>query len=234
MPLVDHLLVFGFVVLWPIVGWRGYRRFMRRVTDGVPGARTRVYLQTIAEQWLLVAAVVGWWFHEGRTPAKLGLGFGPATPTIIGAIVTAAVLTALVDQMDRIRKLEPAKLEKLRVSLGHAAPLLPTTDGEQAIFRVLALTAGICEEILFRGYLLWYLAAGIGAWPAMFVGAALFGVAHCYQGAKGTLKTGIGGLVLVFLYCSTGSLLWPMALHAAMDLQGGAVGRVLQRARSAS
>ena len=32
-------------------------------------------------------------------------------------------------------------------------------------------------------------------------------------------------LVAAVLYVATGSLLWPIVLHAAVDLQGGAIGR---------
>lgn len=234
MPLVDHLLVLTFVALWPLFALRSYRKFLRDVKADVPGVRARMYLRTIAEQWILTAAVVGWWLHEQRDLRDLGLRLGSTGQAIAGALVTCGVLALFLLQWKKIRGLDARRLAKLEASLGDAAPLLPTSASEQRIFRALALTAGTCEEVLFRGYLLWYLAAGIGTWPAMFLGAALFGVAHSYQGAKGTLKTGIGGLVLVVLYRATGSLLWPMMLHAAMDLQGGAIGGLIQRRRAAA
>lgn len=39
------------------------------------------------------------------------------------------------------------------------------------------------------------------------------------------IKTGATGLVMGVLYVGTGSLLFPMILHAAVDLQGGAMAR---------
>ena len=234
MPLVDHLLVLTFVALWPLLALRGYRKFLRDVKADVPGVRARMYLRTIAEQWILTLAVLGWWLHEQRDLHELGLRLGSTGPAIAGALLTGGVLVLFLQQWKKIRGLDTQRLAKLEASLGDAAPLLPTSASELRLFRVLSVTAGICEEILFRGYLLWYLAAGVGTWPAMLLGAALFGVAHSYQGVKGTLKTGIGGLVLVALYQTTGSLLWPMMLHAAMDLQGGAIGSLLHRRRAAT
>ncbi len=234
MPLIDHLLVLGFVVVWPAVALRGYRRFLRDVAAGVRGVRARVYLQTIAEQWILTAAVLAWWLHEQRALGDLGLRFGATGQSIAGALLTAVVLALFLQQWRKIRGLGAQRLAKIEASLGDAAPLLPTSDSESRIFRVLALTAGTCEEILFRGYLTWYLGAAMGRWPAMLVGAALFGLAHGYQGAKATLKTGLGGMVLGALYLATGSLFWPMALHAAMDLQGGGIGRLIHKQRTAA
>jgi len=65
----------------------------------------------------------------------------------------------------------------------------------------------------------------VGAWPAVFLGALIFGVGHLYQGPAGVMKTGATGLLMGILYVGTGSLLFPMILHAAVDLHGGAMAR---------
>jgi membrane protease YdiL (CAAX protease family) len=234
MPLIDHLFVVGFVVLWPIVSWPGYRRFVRKVAAGVPGARAREYLLTTLVQWVWSGGVLAWWIHERRPLGELGLCFGGTIRTVVGAGLTLLVLGLLVSQWRRIRKLDAARLAKLSASLGDAAPLLPADDREQRIFRVLAITAGVCEELLFRGYLIWYLAAATGRWPAMLLGTLVFGAAHLYQGRTGAIKSAVVGLVLGALYLGTGSLVWPMVLHAAIDLQGGAVGQALRRGSAAT
>jgi len=41
------------------------------------------------------------------------------------------------------------------------------------------------------------------------------------------VKTGVTGLIMGALFVATGSLLWPMILHAAVDLQGGAAAKLL-------
>ena len=50
----------------------------------------------------------------------------------------------------------------MRRSLGHADPLVPRTKGERRGVILLALTAGICEELMFRGFVIWYFLA---FWP---------------------------------------------------------------------
>jgi membrane protease YdiL (CAAX protease family) len=48
-----------------------------------------------------------------------------------------------------------------------------------------ALSAGICEEIVFRGYLQGQFRALLGgAVPAVFLQAMVFGMAHVYQGVR--------------------------------------------------
>ena len=96
------------------------------------------------------------------------------------------------------------------------------------LFRGVSVTAGVCEEILFRGFLIWYLATFFGLTVAVFASSAVFGLGHAYQGAGGILKTGVIGLVMAGLYVLSGSLWPPVALHAATDVvNGGIAHRVL-------
>jgi hypothetical protein len=49
------------------------------------------------------------------------------------------------------------------------------------------------------------------------------------------LKTGVAGLVVGVLYVLSGSLLWRMIAHTAVDLRGGAIGyRLLATAATAT
>lgn len=88
-------------------------------------------------------------------------------------------------------------------------------------FSMVAVTAGICEEALFRGFLLWYLGSLVPLIPALVLGAVLFGMAHAYQGTKGVIQTGTVGLGLVLLYKISGSLWVPMVVHIFVDLNSG-------------
>jgi membrane protease YdiL (CAAX protease family) len=100
--------------------------------------------------------------------------------------------------------------------------LLPRTRGERRLFSVVGLTAGICEEWLYRGFFLAVVSALLGGPPEpilVLVAAAAFGLAHAYQGVAGIVTTAVLGGVLALLYLDTGSLLVPVLLHAAIDLR---------------
>ena len=222
----DHLLVAFLLAFVPVYGRISYRSLTRRLAAGDPGARRSEYLWTIAFEWGLLAVVlVGFGVIGSRPLAALGFDLPQGWRSIGGAIATLTGLALLVAQWRAISRVDATGLEGLREQLAGASALVPRTDAEHRIFRAVALTAGIVEEIVYRGYLIWYMTAFVGAWPAALAAAVAFGLGHFYQGPSGVVKTGVAGLVAGGLFVATGSILWPIVLHVAVDLHGGAVGR---------
>ena len=72
----------------------------------------------------------------------------------------------------------------IRAHMTQPQPLLPSTTEERVGFLGLSVTAGLCEEFLFRGYLIWVLAPYLGWWGAAAFSRLSFGVVHAYQGRK--------------------------------------------------
>ena len=108
------------------------------------------------------------------------------------------------------------------MQLRPVAALLPRTATERRMFALLALTAGICEELLYRGFglaALRWAAPGIGNAALIVVTAAAFGLAHLYQGRMGVALTGLVGAYFAWIAISTGSLVPVMVLHALLDLR---------------
>ena len=93
------------------------------------------------------------------------------------------------------------------------------------------MTAGVCEEVLYRGWLLSLVAATLGSvWLGLLISSIIFGFAHAYQGRPAILGTGVIGAVFGFLLIFSGSLIPGQVLHAAMDLNNGlALGKVAKR-----
>lgn len=102
--------------------------------------------------------------------------------------------------------------------------IMPATRREKSLFALLAATAGLSEEVVFRGFLpafLMPLSASylLGALPV----AVVFGFLHAYQGPHGIVRTAVIGAVLAVGVAWTGSL-WPSIFaHAALDLLFGLV-----------
>ena len=101
------------------------------------------------------------------------------------------------------------------------ADMLPHTRRDLAMFVLLSLTAGCCEEFLFRGFFVWVLTPWFGWWGAAFVATVLFGLLHAYQGLDGIIRTGVVGALLVLVVAWTESLYPAMVLHALVDLGSG-------------
>jgi len=117
----------------------------------------------------------------------------------------------------------------LNKSLDKVRRMLPKTPTERAVWIVVSLTAGICEEVLYRGWLLSLFAATLGSvWLGLLISSIIFGFAHTYQGRNGILGTGVLGAIFGLLFICSGSLIPGQVLHAVIDLNNGlALGKVV-------
>lgn len=220
----DHAFAVLLVIALPSYAAASYRSFVERARAGGEPVRIREYWKTIALQWGLVGLLaVVWWAND----RSFVVAFPDRRVALVGAAVCALVLLALGAQWVGITRLSHEQREPLRRQMATVADLLPRTARGHRVFQGLAITAGICEEILFRGFLLWYLTPVVGVTAAVVLGAVAFGFGHAYQGKAGVIKTTVVGLFAGGLATLGGTLLWPMILHAAIDLQGGAVGYLL-------
>jgi hypothetical protein len=119
-----------------------------------------------------------------------------------------------------------------RFAVTGLAALVPANRAEMRSFSAMALSAGVWEELLFRGFLIAWFAHWIGPAMAVVAAAVSFGIGHLYQGGAGVAKTTVAGLMAGGLYLLTGSLWIPMILHTAVDLHAGALGYLAGVART--
>ena len=94
------------------------------------------------------------------------------------------------------------------------------------ILVVLAVTAGVCEELLYRAFLIWYVTqftgtTALGLAAAVTISSIAFGAGHLYQGPVGAGKTAGFAAVAGTLYVISGSLWIVMALHVFVDVALG-------------
>jgi membrane protease YdiL (CAAX protease family) len=130
----------------------------------------------------------------GRSLADIGQSLGPRPmQTIATACVMLAAFTLL--SLFTTRQLRTAKLADLPHRMRRAGKILPQTGEERAWFALVALTAGVCEEILYRGFLPWFVDAHVGVFGVGYLVAAIvFGFGHAYQGKDGMAVTAVLGL----------------------------------------
>lgn len=227
LKLFDHILVAILLIVLPVIGVSDFRRLKTGLIAGRVTARLSFYRNTIAQEWVLVLAVLSLWLACSRGFPQLGFGFETGRGFWIGAAITLVVCALLIVQVKMLLR-DP---EKLRAAVKEFEPLqamIPRTDREAREFSALSITAGICEEILYRGYLMAYVGSAVGipgAWPAVLLSSLVFGLGHAYQGPKGVLKTGAFGLAMAGLYVLTGSIWLIIVLHIIVDMANGSIGR---------
>lgn len=230
---LSAVAVAGYLVVGePFVGHVLHRRFEGRLrTDD--GARRSFYGRLLVLEWGLAALVlVVWLSAPGVDAAAVGLRWPRSWPGPVAVAATVLVLGFVVVSTRALRSggLARAAAEPRRPGQGrHAEPavhatlaLLPRTTAERRLFTLVGVTAGVCEEWLYRGFLLAVVAAIGGGLPTpalVAIGALAFGLAHAYQGVAGIVTTGVLGGVMAGLYLGTGSLLLPVVLHALIDLR---------------
>jgi membrane protease YdiL (CAAX protease family) len=132
-----------------------------------------------------------------------------------------AVLVVMMIQQTRALRTQAAMRTRVRPQVEPLAWFLPRTPVELRRFTSLSVTAGICEELLCRGWFLALLAPWLPPVVTLIVTSVFFGLGHWYQGKTGMVKTGVTGLIMGTVYLLTGSLLVPMVLHAVVDIGGG-------------
>jgi len=105
--------------------------------------------------------------------------------------------------------------------------LLPVTTQEKRLWALLSFSAGVTEEILYRGYLFFaimLLFPSVSPYIIIVIASVLFGIGHLYQGRE-LIKPMLAGLLLSFIYLFSGSLYIVIALHILQDLVAGEIMR---------
>jgi uncharacterized protein len=216
---VKHLIAISLIVAVPI--WDHFEmKRLKASTD--PRVKIKSYRRTLCWLWgvsALACIVFGWravlTIHRGPGEAL----WVPGTAFVIGftgAAVVALFVPIIVMMRSETTRARVAKsLEKLTF-------ILPGTTEERSWFVFVAITAGVCEETLYRGFLIQYfreLPVPIGLTEALVLSACVFGIAHLYQGIIGVVQTAVLGALFGVLFVATGSLFLAMILHALIDLR---------------
>ncbi len=103
--------------------------------------------------------------------------------------------------------------------------LLPHTSAERALWILLSISAGVGEEITFRGYCQRQFEALTGnRWIALALQSLLFGVSHGYQGVDAMLKITVLGLAFGLMAIWRRSLRPGIIAHAWTDTASGLLG----------
>ncbi len=221
-----------FLALGVLLPWRGRARMKKLLAmPHVSGMeRLVLYASTIAFQWL-ATAIVAWraWAH-GYAAAQLGLVFPDRFRILLAAVVGGATIATL--QWLNLRRVGRIPVQSRGPLQSIAERILPQSALELLPYLALAITAGLCEEFLYRGFAMAVLAqAGLRTWLVVFVSSALFGLAHSYQGRGGMMMTLIVGIVLGLSRIAYNSLVPAVIWHTAVDVVAGIAGpRYLRRA----
>lgn len=195
------LIVFGL----PVLAVRG--GVPDEQASEVAEARRAVYASAALSLVVLsvIAFAIALW--QGIAPARLGWKVDAPGPAFVWAVCIAvgglAVAWAVSSVGSRLG------WEESPISLA----LMPRDGREIRSFLMMVGIAAIGEEYLFRGFAYQVLAEPLGAWPAVLVTSASFGLSHGYQRAIGVMRASCLGLLLSLPVLWTGSLFPSIVAH---------------------
>jgi membrane protease YdiL (CAAX protease family) len=100
--------------------------------------------------------------------------------------------------------------------------MLPRGPLETALWIPLSLSAGFCEELIFRGELQRLLTARTRSpWTGLLLQALVFGGLHLYEGAAACVRIACFGLLFGLVALWRRTLVPGMIAHAATDIVSG-------------
>ena len=220
---ISHVLAFVLIIALPV--WDRFET-RRLKTSRNPRVKIQSYQMTIA--WLWICAIIAvaafglktlWTIHPTTTEV-------PWLPSGSGGYVYGGALAAAFLAATLIPVLASWVSPKIRDGFAkQLAPLsffLPTTGDERLWFAMVSISAGVCEEVLFRGFLIRYFQAGpyhLAMVFAALLACLFFGTAHLYQGIVGVVQTTFMGVAFAAMFFATGSLILPVLAHVAIDLR---------------
>lgn len=214
------LLVLGVVV--PLHGRAKTRKLLAlpRISSL---ERLSLYASTIAFQWVIVAVAAWRAWARGLGSAELGTVI--PDPQRIAIVAAAGAMLLGAFQWLSLRRMSRVQPKPHGSFFQLARLILPRTEVEMLAYVALSLTAGVCEEFLYRGFAMAaFLRVGIPTWAVVLATAALFGLAHLYQGRKGVITTLVLGIAFGAARIAYHSIVPVVVWHAAIDLIGGILG----------
>jgi uncharacterized protein len=226
--MMQHLLFFFLLVVAPIWDLYAIPKLQRNPSSE---HKIRYYKLLCAWMWIASAlAVVAIGFRPlftiSPSPGEISwLLPHPWVRYLVEALIAIAVIIIVVLPVGVVvwKKLTKRPLKySAAAALKSFSYFLPATWTERRWWVFVSITAGVCEETLFRGFMLHYL--HVFPWTlnltlALLISSVIFGVHHLYQGAGGVAGTAIVGILFGLLFLLTGNLLFPIILHVLTDMR---------------
>jgi membrane protease YdiL (CAAX protease family) len=183
------------------------------------GQRLPIYFRVVVLEWLLFAYVASGIRREGRTVGSVIVsrtGEAPGWVSCVASGVGAAIVWMAIGAA-MMTVLRPA-IEELHF----IQSFLPHASKERVGFSVMTLTAGFCEEFIYRGYLQeQFLRLTRSMTLAIVLQAALFAILHVTLPWKFAVSAAGMALFLGALVAWKKTLFPAMLAHTLVNLLGG-------------
>lgn len=232
MELGLWIVIIFTLVYEPIIGYISFQKFRVTVKKNKE-ARSRYYQYIMIGLWIPTIFILLLVIFTNLNLNHIGMTLPMINTDTLGPLITYALFVVALlylliilyyyigyHMSDKIRDTLIQAKEK-ELSKAGFSEIIPITKKEKKIWNYVSLTAGITEEIIYRGFLIFafsYLFPNYSIWLIILFSSLLFGLAHTYQGVSGVVKTTIVGALFSMLYIGLNSILPIIIFHFLIDL----------------
>jgi len=164
--------------------------------------------------FLTVLILIPFWINQ-TSISTIGLGFVNNPFWVIGLFVISLLGLWLMSKM----KLTKESVQKVLKQNERLMYLAPSNNKEYQTMIMVSFVAGISEEIIYRGFLLWFFTEHFHLIPAILLANLPFGLAHVTStGVKNSLQAFLLALIFTAAFLLTESLWLSILLHILVDL----------------
>ncbi|MFM2394195.1 MAG: hypothetical protein RLZZ546_2177 [Bacteroidota bacterium] len=223
----DHFFFTIIGIILPLMGLLTSRSTdVEEVTDEMSGQilppKKHIYYTNGLLLVIGAMIVLTLWNINYRPFSTLGINY----PIMDKMVVGLSILISIIYLADTLFNYYNSS--KVKKQIEELINVMPTTWKDYKHFIFLALAAGICEEIIFRGFLINYIKELMGGSPysnymALIIPSVIFSISHIYQGWLAVIKIFFLSLLFGAIFILSKSLLIVIIIHVLVDLISGAV-----------
>ena len=190
-------------------------------------SKSAEYVKSAAMLWAMTAFLLYVFFEESLTvasPQVLPSESWKGWSTIALFVAFIAYLVFVIISMRKNPEVRKQVLDAFNRGGDSLNDILPSSWKEYALFTLLlSVSAGVCEELIFRWYLFNFIDVHTHWVVALLISSIFFGMWHFYLGWQHVMKSALVGALLCGLYLYTESIIIVIVAHTLMDIYAGTV-----------
>ena len=212
----------GTLILWMAIGlgfpivMNGIGRWAQGQWKSAESDRIPYYRRSAGLLWVFMVIYLAVYLWDGAISLPLAMPFD--LPVWIAA---AGIIVYTFYQWRSLQSVTEEEATAIPERLGAAYDWLPQKQSEWNAYLLMAISVGIVEEFLFRGFLFLSLTQELHWMWALALANVPFALSYVYVGWNNALSVYILGLVFTLLFYLTGNLWLSVIMHIVLEWSRG-------------
>lgn len=221
------ILLIILMVYFPISGYVEVKKLKKEIAEGDNSKRIKFYYSTIFWLWLPTALVFLALIISKINIENIGIKWIDTTTFSVPKwFISSSIGFYIIHLFFNVYSIITFKFnKKSREKAAKSVPedfkwIFPVTRKEKKVWTFTSITAGITEEIIYRGYFFYTLKSifpGLSIIHLLIITTLIFGIGHIYLG-KDAIKSTLLGLIFGIYYTVFGSIIPVIIIHVTQDI----------------